>query len=137
MLSGAELRQAVRDALAIDEAGISAGVGVRDMAVDAVGPVPWARLPVGPRSSRASPRANAAATVDKFHAVKIINDAVNPVRRIEQKQQSLLRGIRYIGLGDLASLWERPGARLDSLPMRHLKIATRNLKAMVYLLVGK
>jgi transposase len=80
---------------------------------------------------------NAAVTVDKFLAVKIINDAVDPVRRLEQKQQSLLRGIRYIGLGDLASLWERLRARLDSLPTRHLKIATRNLKAVVYLLVGK
>ncbi len=69
--------------------------------------------------------------------MKFINDAVDPVRRIEQKQQSLLHGIRYIWLRDLASLSERPRARLDSLPTRHLRIATRNLKAMVYLLVGK
>ena len=39
---------------------------------------------------------NAAVTFDKFHAVKIINDAVEYVRRDEQKTQSLLRGTRYI-----------------------------------------
>jgi hypothetical protein len=39
---------------------------------------------------------NAAVTFDKFHAVKIINDAVDQVRRAEQKGQSVLRGTRYI-----------------------------------------
>jgi transposase len=38
----------------------------------------------------------AAVTCDKFHAVKIINDAVDQVRRAEQKQQGVLRGTRYI-----------------------------------------
>ena len=37
----------------------------------------------------------AAVTFDKFHAVKIVNDAVDQVRRAEQKQPSLLRGTRY------------------------------------------
>mgnify|MGYP001089099198 CR=1 FL=1 len=41
---------------------------------------------------------NAAITFDKFHAVKIINDAVDQVRRTEQKEQSLLRGTRYLWL---------------------------------------
>ena len=41
---------------------------------------------------------NAAITFDKFHAVKIINDAVDQVRRAEQKGQSLLRGTRYLWL---------------------------------------
>ncbi len=67
---------------------------------------------------------NAAVTVDKFHAVKIINDAVDQVWRIEQKQQNLLRGTRYTWLRDPASLGERQRARLDRgppLPTRHLK----------------
>src|SRR5271166_4553648 len=34
----------------------------------------------------------AAITFDKFHAVKIINDAVDQVRRAEQKAQSVLKG---------------------------------------------
>ena len=42
---------------------------------------------------------NAGITFDKFHAVKIINDAVEQVRRTEQKTQSLLRGFGAYGNG--------------------------------------
>jgi transposase len=66
---------------------------------------------------------NAAITFDKFHAVKIVNDAVDQVRRAEQKRQSLLRGTRYIWLRNPANLSERQRATLDSLPTRHLKTA--------------
>jgi transposase len=66
---------------------------------------------------------NAAITFDKFHAVKIINDAVDQVRRAEQRRQSLLRGTRYIWLRNPANLSERQRATLDSLPTRHLKTA--------------
>jgi transposase len=66
---------------------------------------------------------NAAITFDKFHAVKIINDAVEQVRRAEQKQQSLLRGTRYIWLRNPTTLSERQRAILDALPTRHLKTA--------------
>ena len=64
---------------------------------------------------------NAAITFDKFHAVKIINDAVDQVRRAEQKQQSLLRGTRYIWLRNPANLSQRQQATLEGLPTRHLK----------------
>src|ERR1700678_4284264 len=66
---------------------------------------------------------NAAITFDKFHAVKIINDAVDQVRRAEQKHQDLLRGTRYIWLRNPANLSERQSATLKSLPTRHLKTA--------------
>src|SRR5471030_1237387 len=66
---------------------------------------------------------NAAITFDKFHAVKIINDAVDQVRRAEQKGQSVLRGTRYIWLRNPANLSDRQQATLDSLPTRHLKTA--------------
>jgi transposase len=66
---------------------------------------------------------NAAITFDKFHAVKIVNDAVDQVRRAEQKQQSVLRGTRYIWLRNPASLSARQKATLESLPTRHLKTA--------------
>ena len=66
---------------------------------------------------------NAAITFDKFHAVKAINDAVDQVRRAEQKQQSLLRGTRYIWLRNPANLSDRQHATLESLPTRHLKTA--------------
>jgi transposase len=66
---------------------------------------------------------NAAITFDKFHAVKIINDAVDQVRRAEQKQQSVLRGTRYIWLRNPDNLSERQRTTLENLPTRHLKTA--------------
>jgi transposase len=65
----------------------------------------------------------AAITFDKFHAVKIVNDAVERVRRVEQKNQSLLRGTRYIWLRNPANLSARQRATLEGLPTRHLKTA--------------
>jgi transposase len=65
----------------------------------------------------------AAVTFDKFHAVKIINDAVEQVRRAEQKQQGVLRGTRYIWLRNPDTLSERQRTTLESLPTRHLKTA--------------
>jgi transposase len=66
----------------------------------------------------------AAIPFDKFHAVKIINEAVDQVRRAEQKTQAaLLRGTRYIWRRNPANLSERQKATLDSLPTHHLKTA--------------
>jgi transposase len=65
----------------------------------------------------------AAVTFDKFHAVKIINDAVDQVRRAEQKQQGVLRGTRYIWLRNPENLSERQRMTLEKLPTRHLKTA--------------
>jgi transposase len=65
----------------------------------------------------------AAITFDKFHAVKIINDAVDQVRRGEQKRQNVLKGTRYIWLRNPANLSERQQAILDALPTHHLKTA--------------
>jgi transposase len=66
----------------------------------------------------------AAITFDKFHAVKVINEAVDQVRRAEQKTQAaLLRGTRYIWLRNRPNLSERRKATLDSLPTHHLKTA--------------
>jgi len=66
---------------------------------------------------------NAEITFDKFHAVKIINDAVDEVRRAEQKSQDLLRGTRSIWLRNPKNLSERQKATLEALPTRHLKTA--------------
>ena len=65
----------------------------------------------------------AAITFDKFHAVKIVNDAVDQVRRLEQKGQGLLRGTRYIWLRNPANLSDRQREALENLPTRHLKTA--------------
>jgi transposase len=63
------------------------------------------------------PKANS----DKFHAVKIINDAVDQVCRAEQKCHSRLCGTRYLWLRNPTNLPDRPRAMPESLPMRHLK----------------
>jgi transposase len=63
----------------------------------------------------------AAVTFDKFHAVKIVNDAVDQVRRAEQKSQIVLRGTRYLWLRNPTNLSDRQCATLESLPTRHLK----------------
>ena len=63
----------------------------------------------------------AAVTFDKFHAVKIVNDAVDRVRRAEQKSQTVLRGTRYLWLRNPTNLSGRQRAALESLPTRHLK----------------
>jgi len=65
----------------------------------------------------------AAIAFDKFHAVKIINDAVDQVRRAEQKGQSLPRGTRYRWPRNPATLSERQRPTLEALPTRHLKTA--------------
>jgi transposase len=59
----------------------------------------------------------AAVTFDKFHAVKIINEAVDQVRRAEQKSQIVLRGTATSGCAI------RPTCRTDS--ARHWKACPR------------
>jgi transposase len=66
---------------------------------------------------------NAAITFDKFHAVKIINDALDQVRRAERKAHAVLKGTRYIWLRNPENLSERQRATLDALPTRTLKTA--------------
>jgi len=64
-----------------------------------------------------------AITFDKFHAVKIINDAVDQVRRAERKVHKFLAGTRYLWLRNPANLSDRQKAVFESLPIRHLKTA--------------
>jgi transposase len=66
---------------------------------------------------------NADVTFDRFHAVKIVNDAVDQVRRAERKAHALLKGTRYIWLRNPENLSERQRATLDALPTRTLKTA--------------
>jgi transposase len=61
----------------------------------------------------------AAVTLDKLHAVKSINDAVDQVRRAEQKNQTVLLGTRYLWLRNLSNLLDRQRTALESLPTRH------------------
>ena len=65
----------------------------------------------------------ATITFDKFHAVKIVNDAVDQVRREEQHTRPELKRTRYAWLKNTTNL--SPGQRdtIDSLSRRNLKTA--------------
>jgi transposase len=65
----------------------------------------------------------AAITFDKFHTVKIINDAVDAVRREEQKNRPELKRTRYAWLRNESSLSTGQRATIDSLARSNLKTA--------------
>ena len=58
---------------------------------------------------------NAAITFDKFHAVKIINDAVDQVRREEVKSRPELKQSRYVWLKNATNLSSGQRETRDSL----------------------
>jgi transposase len=64
---------------------------------------------------------NAQITFDKFHVVKLINEAVDEVRRAEQKSRTELKKSRYLWLKNPSNLSERQRAQLDSLSGSNLK----------------
>ena len=67
---------------------------------------------------------NAAITFDKYHIMKIINTAVDDVRKAEVKEQSLLRGQKYIFLKNRKNLTEAQQKSLkaiEAMPRLNLK----------------
>jgi len=67
---------------------------------------------------------NAEITFDKFHILKIINDAVDKVRREEVKSLDLLRGTRYIFLKNNSNLTKKQSEKLTELSMTKLNLKT-------------
>ncbi|MFL5285739.1 MAG: ISL3 family transposase [Rhodopila sp.] len=65
----------------------------------------------------------AAVTFDKFHAVKIVNDAVDEVRREEQKSRPELKKTRYPWLRNETNLSTGQRETIDSLAHSNLKTA--------------
>jgi transposase len=65
----------------------------------------------------------AEITFDKFHAVKLVNDAVDTVRRQESKARPELKRSRYLWLKNEASLSADSRSQLASLTRLHLKTA--------------
>jgi len=65
----------------------------------------------------------AEITFDKFHAVKLVNDAVDQVRRIESKTQPSLKGSRYAWLKNEANLSAGQSDTLATLAHTNLKTA--------------
>jgi transposase len=65
----------------------------------------------------------ASITFDKFHAVKIVNEAVDLVRRAEQKSRPELLKSRYVWLKNRANLTKTQNDTLTSLTELNLKTA--------------
>ena len=65
----------------------------------------------------------AEITFDKFHAVKLVNDAVDKVRRAESKGRPELKRSRYLWLRNEPSLSAENRSNLQALTRLHLKTA--------------
>lgn len=65
----------------------------------------------------------AEITFDKFHAVKLVNDAVDKVRRAESRGRPELKRSRYLWLRNEPSLSAESREQLASLTRLHLKTA--------------
>jgi len=63
-------------------------------------------------------------TFDKFHVTKIINDAVDQVRREEIKGRPELKGTRYLWLKNQANLKDSQSDQLEKLTMKKLNLKT-------------
>jgi transposase len=68
----------------------------------------------------------AQITFDKYHIMKVINSAVDKVRKAEVKEQNILRGLKYVFLKNRKNL--TPSQLAD---LRHIEsIPKLNLKTM-------
>ena len=66
----------------------------------------------------------AQITFDKFHILKIINEAVNSVRKQEVSTNKLLTGTKYIWLKNYKNLTVKQKETLDELSMSKMNIKT-------------
>jgi transposase len=65
----------------------------------------------------------AEITFDKFHAVKLVNDALDKVRRAESRERPELKRSRYLWLENEPNLSAEQAAQLGSLASTNLKTA--------------
>jgi transposase len=65
----------------------------------------------------------AEVTFDKFHVVKLLNEAVDKVRRAESKQNPILKGTRYLWLKNPNNLTKKQIEQLQSLENENLDSA--------------
>jgi len=64
---------------------------------------------------------NAEITFDKFHIVKIINDAVDMVRRAEVLENEVLKNTRYMWLKNESNLTEKQKCTIEDISHFNLK----------------
>jgi transposase len=69
---------------------------------------------------------DADITFDKFHIVKIINNAVSKVRSAEAKEQEFLKGTRYVWLKNRKNLTKKQEEKLNEI----LGLKNMNLKTI-------
>jgi transposase len=63
---------------------------------------------------------NAKITFDKFHVIKLVNEAVDEVRRAEAKHNNWIKGTRYLWLKNLENLDEEEKASIVRLEAANL-----------------
>ncbi len=66
---------------------------------------------------------NAVHTYDKFHIMKLVGEAVDEVRRVEQRTDPILRKTRYLWFKSRTSLSQSEEIRFDELSKMNLKTA--------------
>ena len=66
----------------------------------------------------------AGVTFDKFHVMKLLNEAVDQVRRQEQRQRPELKGSRYVWMKNPENLTQKQLALLDGLEVPRLNLKT-------------
>ncbi len=64
---------------------------------------------------------DAQITYDRFHVIKVVNEGVDAVRRMELKTTPLLKGARYALLKNEATLTKKQKAKRESLSQYKLK----------------
>lgn len=67
---------------------------------------------------------NADITFDKFHILKIINEAVDSVRKQEVKENKLLKGTKYIWLKNKQNLTRKQRETLKELTISNMNLKT-------------
>ena len=67
---------------------------------------------------------NAQITFDKLHIVKVLNEAVDEVRRHEQKECPELKNTRYIFLINTENLTSKQSERLEEIKLKDLHLKT-------------
>jgi transposase len=76
------------------------------------------------------PKAN--ITFDRFHVMKLLNKAVDEVRRDEQITEAVLKKSRYVWLKNPQNLSEKQQKKLESLSTMKLKIARAYRMKLVF-----
>ena len=67
---------------------------------------------------------NAEITFDKFHVIKIINEAVDEVRKIEQKTNPILNNSRYVALKNRTNYTVKQKEKYEEISMSKLNLKT-------------